>query len=260
MRTALLAEADRELRDAYVWVLSRHGFQMDTAEDGLACLTKLRRYMPELLILDMELAWGGGDGVLEILRDEPCLLPPQVLLTSAVVSTRVLEGMAWCPAVQALSKPFRLSELQTRVATVWTKHHEPVSPGAERHGILVVDDDSSVRDVLRTWLHLHGFHVWTASNGEEALDHCCAHGEDIAVVLLDLHMPGLDGRHTLKGIREFDAKLPVCLMSADAGDCESSNPRRWGARHVFPKPLHMGEILPILRDLANDRMRELQGN
>ena len=92
MPTVLCADADRELRDVYVWLLSSYGFRVETAGDSLECLTKLRQFVPDLLLLDLELPWGGGDGVLEVMRGNPSLLPARVVLTSSVATVSYLIG------------------------------------------------------------------------------------------------------------------------------------------------------------------------
>jgi len=116
MPTVLFTDADRQMRDVYAWLLDSYGFKVDTTGAGLECLAKLRRFVPDLLILDLELPWGGGDGVLAILREEPRLLPTRVVLTSAVAPAHVLDGLACPPVVQALAKPFQLSALFERAA------------------------------------------------------------------------------------------------------------------------------------------------
>jgi CheY-like chemotaxis protein len=83
MPTALFADADRESRDLHAWLLSSYGFQVDTASNGLQCLAKLSHSLPDLLILDLELPWGGGDGVLALIRQDLRLLPSRVVLTSS---------------------------------------------------------------------------------------------------------------------------------------------------------------------------------
>lgn len=116
MPTVLFTDADRELRDVYVWLLTSYGFQVETAGDGLECLARLRRFVPDLLILDFDMPWGGGDGVLGVIRDDARLLPTQVVLTSAVASADILEGLVSPPAIQALRKPFQLSALTERAS------------------------------------------------------------------------------------------------------------------------------------------------
>ncbi len=252
MLTVLLAEADRDLRETYLCFLSRHGYQVDTADDGLECLDKLRRSVPDLLILDLELPWGGGDGVLALLREHEHLLPDRVVLTSAVATDQVLDNLASPPVVQALRKPFLLSTLHEHGAFFASDEPKLQAHGIPRRGILVVSDEPAVRDVLERHLQSAGFRVWTAGSGEEALDHCCDHGEEIAVILLNVQMPGLDGSQTLEGIRELDPSLPVCFMTGDPGDHEPGDLLQQGARHVFRKPFRVDEIIDVVRNLANE--------
>ena len=87
MPTVLFTDADRGSREVYAWLLSSYGFEVETAGDGLKCLANLCRIVPDLLILDLELPWGGGDGVRAVLREAPRLLPSRVVLTSSLRPT-----------------------------------------------------------------------------------------------------------------------------------------------------------------------------
>ncbi len=258
MPTVLLAEADRELRDACHHFLFLHGFQVDAAADGLECLAKLRRTVPDLLILDLELPWGGGDGVLGLLREEPRILPNRVVLTSAIVTINLLDNFAASHVVRVLTKPFALSALLESASSV-----SPIAPahssnGRQRRGILVVDDEPTVRNLLQTHLQREGFHVWTVGSGEEALDHCCDRAEEIAVVLLDVQMPELDGPQTLEGIRALDIEIPICFITGTPGCFEPSDLLRLGARHLFGKPFRLDEIVSVVRRLATEGSGQLQ--
>ena len=139
MPTVLCADADRELRDVYVWLLSSYGFRVETADDGLECLAKLRQFVPDLLLLDLELPWGGGDGVLEVMRGNPSLLPARVVLTSSVAPAHVLDGLVSPPAVQALAKPFQLSALVERAALAEFIEQEQPSNGTRTPSRRCVD-------------------------------------------------------------------------------------------------------------------------
>jgi len=130
----------------------------------------------------------------------------------------------------------------------------------QRRGILVVDDEPAIREILQRYLQCQGFHVWTAANGEEALDHCCDHSDEIAVILLDVRMPGLDGPHTFDGIRKLNANIPVCFMTGDPGNYEPADLLRRGARHLFDKPFQMDEIVRVVSDLAKQPLALPQGN
>lgn len=59
----LLAESDPTLRSELAGYFLSVGFQVDTVNDGLECLDRLRSFHPGVLVIDADLDWGGGDGV-----------------------------------------------------------------------------------------------------------------------------------------------------------------------------------------------------
>ncbi len=110
----LVTDADREYADLLVQFLARQGYAAETASGGLECLDKLRRLSPEVLVLDRELPWGGGDGVLACLREDVPTPRPAVVLT-----TRDAEWPAErldAPVVGCLRKPIHLAELLKSLA------------------------------------------------------------------------------------------------------------------------------------------------
>ena len=257
MPTVLVAEADRKLRDSYVEFLSRLGFEIHTAVDGLECLSKLRRFLPDVLVLDLELLWGGGEGVLAIMRDDARLVRKRVILTSATASTHVLDRLAE-PGLGALKNPFPLSDLLECDAPGSSNPTRSPSSSTLCQGILVVDDEPSIRLLLDRHLQQNGFQVFTASNGDEALDRYCHHGDEIAVVLLDVQMPGLDGPRTLDRIRAHNAEIPVCFMTDEPGRFEPGDLIKQGARHLLQKPFSLDEVLRVVRNLINRPAFEVQ--
>ena len=84
---------------------------------------------------------------------------------------------------------------------------------SERLRILVVDDDESIRGYISKLLSQNGYDVITASSGKEALEKVRVE-EDLALVLLDIVMPEMDGLETLNEIRKLSDDLPVLMLSA----------------------------------------------
>ena len=184
----------------------------------------------------------------------------QVVLTSAVASAHVLRSLASRLGVRALTKPFPLAELLQSSSVAHSAEDGSHLNRARRQGVLVVDDEPAIRKLVETHLQNNGYSVWTASNGEEALEFCCTHREEIAVVLLDVRMPGLDGPRTFDGIRALDVDIPVCFMTGDPGDYHPRDLLNRGARHLFQKPFQMDEIVHVVGSLAGKPPRQLQKN
>lgn len=118
MPTILHADGDRELREIYRCFFTCRGYRFLTADGGLACLEKLQECSPDLLILDLELPWGGGDGVLAVMREEARLLKTSVVVTSTLASAGVLNDYLSPPVVGVLAKPVTLSALIALIACI----------------------------------------------------------------------------------------------------------------------------------------------
>ena len=77
-----------------------------------------------------------------------------------------------------------------------------------------------VRIMVQLGLERNGFDVWLARSGREAIDLYRRHMEDIAVMVLDVRMPGLDGLQTLEVLRELNPEVLACFMSSDTSAYE----------------------------------------
>ncbi len=124
-------------------------------------------------------------------------------------------------------------------------------PAGERRGILVVDDNHTVRSVLQLALERSGFEVWLADDGREAIRLYRRHGARIAVVLLDVCMPGLDGPQTLEALREVNPDVRACFMSGSAAAEDQEELRRRGGAPVIAKPFPLEELANLLHTLAH---------
>ena len=78
---------------------------------------------------------------------------------------------------------------------------------------LVVDDEAGVRDLVRTVLERAGMRVVVADSGEKGIAEFNAQANDVRLLLVDLTMPGLDGRETLREIRKIRPDVAAILMS-----------------------------------------------
>lgn len=108
--------------------------------------------------------------------------------------------------------------------------------------VLVVDDRSSIVDVLRIHFTMRGFEVLTAYSGTEALEKAMAERPD--VVVLDLILPGLTGTEVLRAIKENPetAPIPVIIMTARAEVAGESYAEVEGAAGFLVKPFDLDQL------------------
>lgn len=100
--------------------------------------------------------------------------------------------------------------------------------------ILVVDDESRMRKLVRDFLTARGFRVIEAGDGEEALD-IFFQEKDISLVLLDVMMPKLDGWEVLKTIRQY-SKVPVMMLTARGEERDELQGFDLGVDEYITKP------------------------
>lgn len=126
---------------------------------------------------------------------------------------------------------------------------------ASRPGLLVVDDDESIRTLLRVALHQSGFTVWAAASAAEAVTLFRQHRDDIDAVLLDVRMPGTDGPQTLALLQKLRPGVRCCFMSGHIGAYTEQDLLERGAVRVIAKPFHLAELRSYLWQLATQAER-----
>jgi two-component system OmpR family response regulator len=107
--------------------------------------------------------------------------------------------------------------------------------------ILVVDDESGVRDLLSDALRFAGYDTEVASHGREALDIWRLQRIDLCVV--DVNMPTMDGFEFLETVRKSDLTTPVLLLSARDSSEDIARGLRYGADDYVRKPFSVEELL-----------------
>ena len=125
-------------------------------------------------------------------------------------------------------------------------------------GVLVVDEEMAMRCVLAARLRIEGFKVWLAGHGKQAIEFYQRHREEIAVVLLDVLMPGLDGPRTLGALQKLWPTVRCCFMTADPMPYTEEILLQMGAVRVFRKPFVFTEVIDTLNQLANRSPRRRQ--
>lgn len=103
--------------------------------------------------------------------------------------------------------------------------------------LLVVDDEVEICDFLKAFFEERLFNVETAQSGEEALQAVERYAPQ--VVLLDVHMPGMDGMHVLKAIKAKHPDVKVIMVTALETQEKIEEALRLGADNYITKPLSL---------------------
>jgi two-component system response regulator FixJ len=101
--------------------------------------------------------------------------------------------------------------------------------------VYVVDDDDAVRDSLRVLLESHGFDVKAYASARAFLEHVPS--TDKSCLLLDLHMPEMDGVELLRILRSQDSTLPVIVTTASLEPLLTKRALEAGAQTLLNKPI-----------------------
>lgn len=126
----------------------------------------------------------------------------------------------------------------------------PATPQRQNH-ILIGDDDHAFRRTLRLLLQSGGYCVLAASTGAECVEVFASRRDEIALVLLDLNMPGMVGGGALRELRRIrpDIRAVLCsgFGSGDSGDEVAG--LNWSG--VLEKPVEAETLLRMVRDLVS---------
>ncbi len=118
--------------------------------------------------------------------------------------------------------------------------------------IFLVDDEQHIIDLLRLYLEQEGFRVDSAGEGQEALDRILAQPPDL--VVLDLMLPGLDGREICRRLRAR-SELPVIMLTARDDDVDKIVGLELGADDYLTKPFNPRELVARIRAILRRSTR-----
>lgn len=118
--------------------------------------------------------------------------------------------------------------------------------------ILIVDDDPTQRRIMRGVCEKAGYPVLQADSGESALSLLQSQqGQDVALMMLDLRMPGLGGMETLKRSKGFREEMPVIVLTAQGGIDTVVEAMQNGAADFFVKPASPERVIVSINNALN---------
>lgn len=127
----------------------------------------------------------------------------------------------------------------------------------KQYKILVVEDNKTNQFIAKSILEAEGFEVIFADNGAIGVDVYREASDSVDLILMDLHMPVLNGYEAAKQIRTIDEKVPIVAMTADAITGVDEQCKAHGIGHYIPKPFDPEELLKLIGELLSKSSKEL---
>jgi HAMP domain-containing protein/signal transduction histidine kinase/DNA-binding response OmpR family regulator len=259
----LLVEDDEAERKGVSELLGSTDIEITAAETGEAALALLRETPVDCVVLDLKLPDMSGFEVLESIRDDAALCDvPVVVFTGRELSADEdarLRTMARSVVVKGVESPERLldetslflhrvvADLPPAKQSMLQRLHSS-DEDLLRRTVLLVDDDTRNIFALSSVLERRGMEVLTATTGSEALA-VLKSRSDVAIVLMDIMMPGMDGYetiHTIRAMTEF-RRLPILALTAKAMKGDREKCLEAGASDYLAKPVNVEQLLSALR-------------
>jgi CheY-like chemotaxis protein len=244
-------------------LLGHDDIEIVTVGSGADALQSLRDQAADCVVLDLRLPDMTGFEVLESLRDNPRLRDlPVVVFTGRDLSAdedAQLHTLARSVVVKDVESPERLldetalflhrvvSELPQEKQQMIDRLHRSDEALAGRK-VLVVDDDVRNIFALSSVLERRGMTVLCAGTGREAIA-MIESTPDLAIVLMDIMMPEMDGYETMQVIRQNPAlrRLPIIALTAKAMKGDRERCLEAGASEYLAKPVNTEQLLSALR-------------
>ena len=217
--------------------LTKEGFRVATAHGGEEGLQRARELRPDAITLDVMMPGMDGWAVLSALKADPDVADIPVVMLTIVDDQNLGYALG---ASDYLTKPIDRERLTTVL-----KQHRRDRP------VLVVDDDVSVRQLLRRMLEPEGYVVVEAENGRAALERL----RDVSpsVVLLDLMMPEMDGFEFITELRRHAAWRAIPIVVVTAKDLTADDRERLNGyvHNILQKGAYSREqLLAEVRELV----------
>jgi HAMP domain-containing protein/CheY-like chemotaxis protein/signal transduction histidine kinase len=263
-RKRLLVVEDNEAEQLSIReLLGYDDIEIVSTGSGEEALTILRDKPCDCVVLDLRLPDMTGFDVLERIREDASLSEvPVVVFTGRELSAEEdaqLHTMARSIVVKGVESPERLLDETSlflhRIVTELPQEKQRMldrltSSDEDLVGrkVLLVDDDARNIFALSSVLERRGMHVLTATTGREAIA-LLESTSDVAIVLMDIMMPEMDGYQTMEVIRkkaEF-RRLPIIALTAKAMKGDREKCLEAGASDYLAKPVNTEQLLSALR-------------
>ncbi len=229
--TILVVDDEPNIRRFLSHEFTARGFNVIEAANGKEAIEKARKFMPNLITLDIMMPDINGFDVTEMIKGDPSVSGIPILIISVLEEK---EEAFKRGADEYVTKPCSGEEVFGKVTSLLRNPHGT---------ILVVDDDKSLARSITYELKQRGFSTAVAYDGEEALDIIRNNPPDL--IILDVIMPKMDGHEVIEELKKNPdtAGIPVIVLTGVGLDQERVRNFPSGATGFFTKSGGLSQLL-----------------
>ena len=245
----LLVDDNEEFLDSTRDVLEDDGYQVATATNGEYALDLVETGTFDVILMDIKMP--GMNGVETFIKMKGKNPDIKVILFTAYSLGELIRRANEESACAVFSKPLNMLELLKTIKTL--------CKDVDCKCILLADDNRDFCNSLRDSLGQAGYEVVVANDSEDAVKKAQQKSYDI--LLLDMKLPPKNGLETYRRIRPMQPNLVTIIISGYFNEMDDMI-RKALKEDVYtclPKPVDMGQLLGLLRDVSTDSKNDIDG-
>lgn len=222
----------------------------------------------DLVIIDHDTPMFKGMEFLQKIKEDPAIpVKPKSILMFPLSREDLFDKLDEVSIDLGITKPIIPSVLYNGIVEIFkekiiVEHGSAITQEKERpleadyaYRILVVEDNKTNQFIAQSILEQAGFRVYLADDGKDGYDFFIQHNDHIDLILMDLHMPILDGYEATKLIRKVNPSIPIIAMTADAVTGVEEKCRKAGISDFVSKPFEPDSLVARINATLSPSLR-----
>lgn len=257
------------IRD-YLTAFHIHANFAQTPELGLKLLMEAGKHgnpSYDLLLLDYSTPAENGINFYTHAQELVSDLPKCILMLP-IAHEYLMESLQGTEIAFGIMKPFMPSTLYNTILELTKAQIVNLTPeradtlnllgqiSGEAYHILIVEDNKTNQMIAESILNPLGCRITLADNGKEGYDYFSEHKSDIDLILMDLHMPIMNGLEATSLIRQIDSSVPIIAMTADAITGIEEKCKSAGINFYISKPFDPEQFLQTVAGVLQAKIRK----
>lgn len=256
--TVLVVDDDENVREIIVESLVDHNVNVIAAKSGLEAMFMIKKYPVNLVLTDLRMPEVDGLKLSQMIAEKNSHI--QIILMSGTILELPAEVKKKFNIHSLIVKPFNVLELSENISNIAKQHKDytnqndvlefkPTNKKNDSQRVLFVDDSEDMHMLFKVMMKKFPFEVTYCLNGQEALDEFKQNEYDL--VLMDVNMPVMDGKKSIRLMREWEvisgkvSTIAWAITANDSGE-EVSALLEAGFTDYMGKPINKEKIVQCL--------------